>query len=348
MPEDVIYERSGAAAVVTIDRQERRNAIDGPTAALLTEAYRRFVADDDARVLVITGGGELAFCAGADLKAIESFAPRLELRGRPARLHAPDLAQARDRGDLGLVPRRRAGAGALVRPAHRHRGRQAGLHRAPLRRAADRRRHAAPAPHRRPRPRARHDPDRPHRRVRGGRADRPGHRGRAGRPTPRAGARDRRGARALPAGHDAGRPLRCARGRRAARSRRGCGWRRAPRSRRARPPGQAPRASRPARAAAEPARGPDGGRDRGHATCQVLRVGRGGARRVVRGAARARCSACSAPTGRARPRPSRSSRATATAPEARCGCSDTTPSGATATSRNASGSCCRAAASIRA
>ena len=83
MPEDVIYERIGAAAVVTIDRQERRNAIDGPTAELLTEAYRRFVADDEARVLVITGGGELAFCAGADLKAIESFAPRLGLEDGP-------------------------------------------------------------------------------------------------------------------------------------------------------------------------------------------------------------------------------------------------------------------------
>ena len=79
----VTYERRGAAAVLTIDRQERRNAIDGPTAQLLTEAYRRFVADDEARVLVITGGGELAFCAGADLKAIESFAPRLELEDGP-------------------------------------------------------------------------------------------------------------------------------------------------------------------------------------------------------------------------------------------------------------------------
>src|SRR5918992_2252399 len=81
--DQVTYERRGAAAVVTIDRQERRNAIDGPTAALLTEAYERFVADDDARVLVITGGGELAFCAGADLKAIESFAPRLALEAGP-------------------------------------------------------------------------------------------------------------------------------------------------------------------------------------------------------------------------------------------------------------------------
>src|ERR687898_2144628 len=79
----VTLERTGAAAVLTIDRQERRNAIDGPTAALLTEGYRRFVADDEARVLVITGAGELAFCAGADLKAIESFAPRLELEDGP-------------------------------------------------------------------------------------------------------------------------------------------------------------------------------------------------------------------------------------------------------------------------
>ena len=44
--------------VVTIDRQERRNAVDGPTAELLAEAYERFEADDDARVLVITGAGE--------------------------------------------------------------------------------------------------------------------------------------------------------------------------------------------------------------------------------------------------------------------------------------------------
>ena len=79
----VTYELRGAAAVLTIDRPERRNAIDGPTAELLTEGYRSFVADDDARVLVLTGAGELAFCAGADLKAIESFGPRLDLEDGP-------------------------------------------------------------------------------------------------------------------------------------------------------------------------------------------------------------------------------------------------------------------------
>jgi enoyl-CoA hydratase len=83
MADDVSYERRGAAAVVTINREHRRNAIDGPTAELLTEAYRSFVADDEARVLVLTGAGELAFCAGADLKAIETFGPRLELPDGP-------------------------------------------------------------------------------------------------------------------------------------------------------------------------------------------------------------------------------------------------------------------------
>src|SRR4051794_6877899 len=78
MTEPVRYERIGAAAVVTIDRPERRNAVDGPTAEGLGGAYRRFEADDDARVLVLTGAGDVAFCAGADLKAIETFAPRLE------------------------------------------------------------------------------------------------------------------------------------------------------------------------------------------------------------------------------------------------------------------------------
>jgi enoyl-CoA hydratase len=71
----VRYERSGAAAVVTIDRRERRNAVDGDTAAALLAAYERFAADDGARVMVLTGAGAEAFCAGADLKALETLDP---------------------------------------------------------------------------------------------------------------------------------------------------------------------------------------------------------------------------------------------------------------------------------
>src|SRR5947209_9680190 len=73
--DEVRYDDRGAVAVVTIDRQHRRNAIDGRTAQALSDALVRFEADDGARVLVLAGAGE-AFCAGADLTAIASLAPR--------------------------------------------------------------------------------------------------------------------------------------------------------------------------------------------------------------------------------------------------------------------------------
>jgi enoyl-CoA hydratase len=71
MSREVRYERVGAAAVLTIDRPERRNAVDGATAALLRQGFDDFEADADARVLVLTGAGGEAFCAGADLKALD-------------------------------------------------------------------------------------------------------------------------------------------------------------------------------------------------------------------------------------------------------------------------------------
>src|SRR5512132_3532045 len=69
MPE-VSYERRGAAGVLTINRPERRNAVDPETADLLLDADRGCEGDDDARVLILTGAGEAAFCAGADLKSV--------------------------------------------------------------------------------------------------------------------------------------------------------------------------------------------------------------------------------------------------------------------------------------
>lgn len=63
--------------MVSIDRPERRNAVDGPTAEALHEALRRFEGEEDARAMVLTGAGGVAFCAGADLKAIDTFGGRL-------------------------------------------------------------------------------------------------------------------------------------------------------------------------------------------------------------------------------------------------------------------------------
>jgi enoyl-CoA hydratase len=55
--------------VVTIDRPDRRNAVDSATAAALLEAFEAFDADDQLAVAVLTGAGGY-FCAGADLKAL--------------------------------------------------------------------------------------------------------------------------------------------------------------------------------------------------------------------------------------------------------------------------------------
>jgi enoyl-CoA hydratase len=69
--EEVRYERQGNAALLTIDRPRRRNAVDAATAKLLRRGFDEFEADADARVLILTGAGGEAFCAGADLKAID-------------------------------------------------------------------------------------------------------------------------------------------------------------------------------------------------------------------------------------------------------------------------------------
>jgi enoyl-CoA hydratase len=72
----VHYETDGPVVIVTIDRPDVANAIDRPTAEALTDAFRRFEADADAAVAVLTGANG-KFCAGADLKAMrEPGAPR--------------------------------------------------------------------------------------------------------------------------------------------------------------------------------------------------------------------------------------------------------------------------------
>jgi enoyl-CoA hydratase len=67
----VRFETEGPIAIVTLDRPEVKNAVDGPTAAALADAFRRFERDAELLVAVLTGAGG-TFCAGADLKAVGS------------------------------------------------------------------------------------------------------------------------------------------------------------------------------------------------------------------------------------------------------------------------------------
>jgi enoyl-CoA hydratase len=98
---EVSYERAGAAAVLTITRPQRRNAVDDATAAALRERFGEFEADDDARVLILTGSGPESFCAGADLKAFAERAAELGDRDPAAALG--EWLDERPDGPLGFT-----------------------------------------------------------------------------------------------------------------------------------------------------------------------------------------------------------------------------------------------------
>ncbi len=69
-------ERKGRSIIVTINRPEVRNAVDAETAGLLFESVEAFRHDESLDVLILTGAGEVSFCAGADLKDIAGLATR--------------------------------------------------------------------------------------------------------------------------------------------------------------------------------------------------------------------------------------------------------------------------------
>lgn len=94
----IIYEKRDRIAYLTLNRPEAMNAIDPQTREEIAEASEDFNSDPDSWVLVLTGAGEKAFCAGADLKtlipAITSGAIGIEVSFRPffADIYKPIVA----------------------------------------------------------------------------------------------------------------------------------------------------------------------------------------------------------------------------------------------------------------
>lgn len=86
MSDEIVYENRGQVAVVTINRPEARNAINSGVREGLAVAWQRFDNDADARVAILTGAGDKAFCAGADLKEMA-----LKKLGRLPRNFLPTL-----------------------------------------------------------------------------------------------------------------------------------------------------------------------------------------------------------------------------------------------------------------
>lgn len=68
MADAILYENRGRVALITINRPEARNAINRDVREGLTTALERFANDGEARAAILTGAGDKAFCAGADLK----------------------------------------------------------------------------------------------------------------------------------------------------------------------------------------------------------------------------------------------------------------------------------------
>ncbi|MBI3801052.1 MAG: enoyl-CoA hydratase/isomerase family protein [Deltaproteobacteria bacterium] len=68
MAEEILYENRGRVAVIMINRPAARNAINQGVREGLAEAWERFANDREARAAILTGAGDQAFCAGADLK----------------------------------------------------------------------------------------------------------------------------------------------------------------------------------------------------------------------------------------------------------------------------------------
>ena len=86
MVDEVLYETADQVVVITINRPDKRNALNAAVRQGLWEAWRRFEADEHARVAILTGAGDKAFCAGMDLAEMSEAK-----RGVPPPDLIPDL-----------------------------------------------------------------------------------------------------------------------------------------------------------------------------------------------------------------------------------------------------------------
>jgi enoyl-CoA hydratase/carnithine racemase len=114
--DQVLLERRGPVARLVLNRPDRRNALSWTMVSRLRELVAELGADDEVRVIVLTGAGDKAFCAGADLSGMAEGAGHLELhesRGELAELFRdlwamgkPTIAQVRGfalAGGMGLA-----------------------------------------------------------------------------------------------------------------------------------------------------------------------------------------------------------------------------------------------------
>ena len=125
MADEVLRERRGNVEILTINRPEARNAINGAVSKAMAAHMDELAEDPDCWVVVITGSGDKAFSAGMDLKAFSSGegGDIMGASGGFGGHHPARLPQAAHRRRQRLRPGRRLRDHALVRPRGRRRPR---------------------------------------------------------------------------------------------------------------------------------------------------------------------------------------------------------------------------------
>ncbi len=127
MTDKMLSRKDGGVGIVTFNNPERHNAVSLDMWEATKRILDDFAADNDIRVVVLTGAGGKAFVSGADISKFESERANLEAaRAYNAKSEARlfqhlRIPQADHRHDPRLLHRRRAWPGDVLRPAHRHR-----------------------------------------------------------------------------------------------------------------------------------------------------------------------------------------------------------------------------------
>lgn len=83
MSENILVERDGFVGIITINRPEKLNAMTPEMADSLVAAVTAFNTDANIRCVILTGAGERAFCAGSDIRTLDSYETPWAFRNRP-------------------------------------------------------------------------------------------------------------------------------------------------------------------------------------------------------------------------------------------------------------------------
>ncbi|GAB1584447.1 enoyl-CoA hydratase/isomerase family protein [Phyllobacterium phragmitis] len=83
MTEDILFEVDGAIATITLNRPQKLNAVTPEMAEAIVAAVRTCNDSDTIRCVILTGAGERAFCAGSDIRELDSYETPWQFRNRP-------------------------------------------------------------------------------------------------------------------------------------------------------------------------------------------------------------------------------------------------------------------------